>query len=1620
MKEKIILSSKETVDDIEVGDIEVSDFKENEPDYFFERVEGIKSNLEFYRKLISDLKEIDATSGEELDTGEEDALQKEAESKISIELEKDVERLKKSIIEKKEAINVIFKKVSKIDSDMSIQGQEFDPSDLKINVINFKSLFSKGIELEAEVQKETLEYSVFKKKYIEKKLVNLGAKEGEDFFDLRHKKTQEKIKLEGFLNMGSFFKKNEISDIDNQLKDLSGLLEFDMYDGVDGYHKTLRPYIVDGYIEKIQKVVHNLNTKSIVDMIELISLGTDSKEKVLFSKEQIDRLRDRYFEYFLMPKFEKAENLSSEEDKKTVLDYIKKSLDFNKNIYSNTVSEQERVRNLKFKGEIGKLDYGLRNKVEQYWPEKAISSDINNIGLLIDNADLKERKCVIDSLIDDFNTTVGPYNYFYRYGVLNDPDSFSSAPFDDLTKGVNVDILKTIENDRGTLEFLGEGKVNKMKDFLVKNLVENNLLNLYSSTENLTESIYTGRKLMEIGDPKYSVQIILNAFGLKGYNCDYPLIKNHHDKTGNTTESSDLINYIKNLSDEDLEKIETPGFIELITFLKHNPKKAVLFFHSTDYLSPEEITDKEFINENIIKVLRHEIKNSPFKNLNFYFRTAESIDSDLSGLYSDLISDIDKYTGKFGFLSDLCHHRIYKFKDMDSIRILDCMNQENKGSINISKIFTENSTQIISFLQDDKNSWLKDVILQSASDDILSEDESRKSQAIIAFAGLGENVGIHQDFIVENIFKKTLLKYNALDREGDLILKYLEKDLFKITKEQSVDICEIVKNIMLMRLDHYSYIFKIVTLLHDKNNITDEYYNDIHHVFELSSTNSQSDIESLIQEGVTEENWAKMISRHALIDADLMFVPEEVRKNMTELFSNNHPDNRDFCLKKLHEQWRAFLDTEKIGTDAYFIGNICEKSEGMGGLKYIENISYMIYYMDKYNNSKGANKKTRDSLFSGLQSQENRFVKEKWSEEDKSFFYSISKDILAVSPSLYTDFFKVFEKLDQRDMKFFNREYFASYQALLIVLNKGNGNYDGREIVLVRKQIEGLIDKINNGEKTKDVFEEARVDIVSMLKEKFVSRFGISSVPENFNSENIKILESLIKYTANINNKDDNKEAVLAFYLGVSLNGDWQKMKRGIDINPEDYLTGKNLVLIKEILSKRDPFEFINSVNLGIDKTELPMFMKILEDETVSSTIGNIETVDIRLGNIKRAIFDLEDIDAYEHEEDRLILELFKKEGKLVNAALSKMFSEVKGGAALSEKENDIKRQLSSVYKIESWSQGDVKKIQESIRGISLIHGILEKIDVENIDDKIFKLQNDLNPDDEIISIFLRLDESFKNNSGAVALSEDLIYLENIIIKNQDKITEKEGKKLAVYLDNIRGSMKVLEETVDNIKDYFEKLKKSVHGSGKVRLQERLSEIEKIIYSSNKSVNLVSRMTGNISDVIVNIRQCLGCLSPQCNNDTNLTFGEPYKFLMLSQNGLEKDSIADQIVMCVPTAIEGGEKTLSFVLDTVYGVKSSDVLFGNINTINKKIRALKNSFPEIKISISVSESSLSSVGLSNETFINRCKKEYPELVSKHGEIKADIPKSKMGDNYAEYGGGVRPFGVVDFKGVVMM
>lgn len=782
---------------------------------------------------------------------------------------------------------------------------------------------------------------------------------------------------------------------------------------------------------------------------------------------------------------------------------------------------------------------------------------------------------------------------------------------------------------------------------------------------------------------------------------------------------------------------------------------------------------------------------------------------------------------------------------------------------------------------------------------------------------------------------------------------------------------------------------------------------------------------------VTADNYLRLLTAYIKIRGnDQIRIDPEKTTALINLFSTQ--ENKNLCLQELRNSWLSFLQDPALELPSLSIlslSNAIAEADVAANLRFIESYGRLIYQMYTSFTNPHTVLRTKMEVKEGLLKAENRFRQERWSEEDRANFNDISADILQAAPSLFSEYLSLVNDFSPDETRRFVREYYPFYQAQLVIIQKGENDkvsYSPRQLSVFRENIRHFKGALNlagtDKEKRQAVFDSEKKSVITFVQNGFKDRFGLLKIPDQLEAEDVRTIQNFVRFLGNMAYRTEDKETILAFYLGLTLNDQWESFRRGEPVSIDGYFEGNKLSTLKYYLQRRAEYSEITPQNLNLNAAEFSQFMAILQDETISTITGNVETIDQKLGSVVRNLEGLADPDIYPDAFDRHMLNLLRTHGRVLGGVLAKLW-QIKSGRniQLSPEEQLIEEQIVNIEGINLSTPQAIKEVQDRIGPLRHIANMLNFAKEEKVDEKITGLHERLNPPDDVVAIFNRLGEEFKPQSGALALSQDLMYLENIIVKDQDKLSDSEKTTLSEYLDGIRDQMKVLEKTMQEMKDRIEAMKSGTKDSPNAILKARIAEIDGIINRQDTATNIVTRVTSNPNLIIENMRQCLGCLSKEINNDTNLTFGDTNKFYVMSQSNVgERGSIADEIAFFVPISINGASE-FSFVLDNVYGVKSSDILLSHILAVFKKYRQVKDRFPNIPVSVYISSAAMNSGGVSSEILMQRLKEQVGTGISMEAisSAKVTVPQSASGDHYIEFGGGVRQAGTREVGGVLI-
>lgn len=802
---------------------------------------------------------------------------------------------------------------------------------------------------------------------------------------------------------------------------------------------------------------------------------------------------------------------------------------------------------------------------------------------------------------------------------------------------------------------------------------------------------------------------------------------------------------------------------------------------------------------------------------------------------------------------------------------------------------------------------------------------------------------------------------------------------------------------------------------------------------------------------LNESNWMQLMLLFMMVEEDdnsIQLKAEQVVALKT-LFEDTA--SKDYCLKRVKKTWMAVLETSHSGGEASLsaltAARAMDEFGGPGPLKHIGAILQFHEQLVASSQSMTTVGRTKEELYASLLVLEKRFEKDGWSDDDRSYFYGLSTDLLSASPSIYADFVKGLssgdgntkERFTPKELKQFAREILPLYQARYALISNTDGHtvaHPIRELAQVRRDIRGFFEECKNaGSERGEVFEQHRGELLSGIKKFFVEKYGITKIPENLDSEAVRTIQNIAKYLANIAKNGDRAteqrhELTLALFLALKINGLWEAFRTGQEIDLDTIFTAEKADKLRPILADHTSSQVITSEALQLSTEQLATMQSVLQAETENVHLSNVTTIDEKLSAVISGLRGLADQDALESVEEKHFLAIYQKHGsEVVNRSLALAFQQLAGKSV--QVTSDLEAAIGDLKAYcqdngMEWTQASIKQIQESMQHIGIIVSLISSVEKEDADKHLDELRETLIPTTEVIDIFNRLGEGFQPGSGVYALSQDLNYLQNVIVKHQHELSDQERHLLEDYLSNVQNKMSSLEGILARITAKFAKLSKSdkiVKGS---LLFEKVDEVKRIIDMQGMAQEVTTKITADINVIIENMRACLGPSRKEINNDTTLTFGDGNKFFIISQAESKRGSFADQIVFLEPFKVNEGESEMGFIMDQIYGTATPEVLANHVRVLLKKLRSIKGAIGRCPVTVVVSDAALSrcSAGSTGEHLLAKLKEDH-ELdgynVTHQDGITVDIKPSSLADHYVEFdrNSSGRKSGIASIGGLVL-
>ena len=753
---------------------------------------------------------------------------------------------------------------------------------------------------------------------------------------------------------------------------------------------------------------------------------------------------------------------------------------------------------------------------------------------------------------------------------------------------------------------------------------------------------------------------------------------------------------------------------------------------------------------------------------------------------------------------------------------------------------------------------------------------------------------------------------------------------------------------------------------------------------------------------INDDNWIDITWLYSAIEyfEDDETISDEIKSSIRGLINNEDKKDfiKNFIYKKLTELLKkCLLDKNELNNEEIALLAVLNK-KWLFNMWQSESLAKFVYQIDKLDKNYKFWK-----AYTEIKWDIKKFINshKKDSNDLMTSFFQISTSLLEESPAVYRNLIELLNKLDSDEQAIFFKEVFPLYNVELFLWEKEwkllwiSVNNDVEwQLIPMHERIKMLLNKLKTDEEAykNTLLSEEKNNLVENIKQLFKEKFWIKKFPNEFTNENIESIKWHSIYLSNMNDCDEEKSAVLWYFLALKLDWKRSEFRSWKDFDPSEYMDDSKVSILREYLSNRSERNSLYKLE-NIEEWD-----KVILQENESNTIiWNTNWITDRLHTIEDNIKTLLDDDIYSERQKIIKKYVDKNLGKL----LAKQFQILSGkDISLS---NEEKQTLSEVAN-ELWDNltdiKNVQKLQNECKPISATLNFVNKILNENLPKEIQNFENLCKPSDEHLKLLRKLWINLENDL-IVSSNSYITYIESWIRKWKNKLTKEEYDSLNEYIIRVNKELGTLYDIKDKLTTLYEDFKNKIIDKyfDNTELKERFESMSPYFFTKAdvEKENIVSLMTNDLDIVIKNIRQCLWCKNKWCNNDTDLSFGCDDRFFITTSHREWDTSFADELVTLLPRSPK--EEWFTFVMDKIYGNNwSTDILLNNIYVILKKINKLS---PELRKNLSIFVPN--GIGLTlNEDGIEKLGKQYDWISVSNQEITVTVEEQPISDSYHEF------------------
>lgn len=776
--------------------------------------------------------------------------------------------------------------------------------------------------------------------------------------------------------------------------------------------------------------------------------------------------------------------------------------------------------------------------------------------------------------------------------------------------------------------------------------------------------------------------------------------------------------------------------------------------------------------------------------------------------------------------------------------------------------------------------------------------------------------------------------------------------------------------------------------------------------------------------GVTEENAIFALCLYVWVP-DIEDAPENLRPSIEWLSKMTQTEQAKGLMLQSLKEWRDRL----LASAADSGQKLSKQEEGLlyglrGGdfphLRVIEQVARFDHHLQDLARVFGD---VNDWVMRSQRSLNNKMKNRKihYSDTEMAAYY---EQYLAISQAAFfqtggdNDVARMFDALAE------DKQLYACYQAeilqplaVLAALSSSSRVEIQQALDLVKSCQEKITANADISAQ-KGVIHELSQEIKKTINTLVENRLGIKA--SKIGVEEFKFIFPHLTYLAHIHEPDKAKKDIIGLFAALHLAGQWDKFKQGETAEIDVYLTDDLRARVGPYLEQRAKLDIFSQERasdspLSVPKEIFARWFRELVAPSEAILTGEARGVLDSIHSIDAMTGDLVDPDNFQEGEEREVWNLVQEFGaREVGKALASRFKQGSAAQGPALESEAFRRLLENV-------DGDDKKRlpvwQKLAKCFGQMASFVEQAKKADFHNRVADIDSRLAPDKQIIKIFEKIGEEMSSDSGVQPLTEDVEHFESLLRKKQAELSPEEFTQAQNYLQSIKERITELYRVRDELKAAFDTLVRASAQTGEIseRLTSRLANFRAVFEkATERAIAYQSAMTGNIADVIQHIRQCLGCQTNECNNDTNLTFGDRNRFLILGRRAgdPETQSRSDELVTVQRTvesgnggdASGGAKESYSFVMDNVYGDRARDILVANVCAVLQKARKMSRISPGTALDVFVTQAALSSCNVDEEYLGKRLKKEFRGLTVRSAVREVHVAQSASGDGYYEIGG----------------